>query len=68
MTVDSKVKQTAASLKGAKATLQIYAEQNERKDNREAFERNAHRLERVITRLEDRMFQLEFEEPQYKGF
>lgn len=68
MTVDSKVKQTVASLKGAQATLRIYAEKSEPEAVRETFERNAHRLERVVTRLEERVSQLEFEEPQYKGF
>lgn len=68
MTVSSKVKQTAASLKGVQATLAMYAQISEQDEDKETFERNAHRMEHIVAQLEERVKQLEFEEPQYKGF
>lgn len=68
MTVSSKVKQTAASLKGAQATLSMYAQIAQQEEDRETFERNAEKVQHVVERLEERLKQLEFEEPQYKGF
>mgnify|MGYP001193044938 CR=1 FL=1 len=68
MTVGSKVKQTVASLKGAQATLAMYAELSQHEADQKTFERNALKVERIVKRLEERVKQLDFEEPQYKGF
>ena len=67
MTVGSQVKQTSASLKGVKATLDIYSAQSVTEEDRKLFETNSEKIERVITMLEQRISNLEFEEPQYKG-
>lgn len=68
MTIGSQVKQTAASLKGVKATLDLYSAQTASKQEKEIFERNSKKVANVIEVLEQRVAQLEFEEPQYKGF
>ncbi|MEW6661429.1 MAG: DUF1657 domain-containing protein [Bacillota bacterium] len=67
MTVAGQVKQTLASLKGAKATLDIFAS-FEKTEAKQVFERNTERIGKVINELEKRLQALEFEEPQYKGF
>lgn len=68
MTIGSQIKQTAASLKGVKATLDIYASQSATQEEKEVFERNSIKLQNVIQTLEDRIAAIELEEPQYKGF
>lgn len=68
MTVGSQVKQTSASLKGVKATLDIYAVQSVVEEDRQLFKSNSEKIDRVIKMLEQRISRLEFEEPQYKGF
>lgn len=68
MTVGSKVKQTVASLKGVQATLALYAQLSQHEEDQEIFERNAQKVDIIAKRLEERVKQLEFEEPQYKGF
>lgn len=68
MTTYSKVKQTLVSLQGAQATLEMYSQIAQTKTARNAFRRNAQRLEGVVERLNKRLQSLEFEEPQYKGF
>lgn len=68
MTIGSQVKQTAASLKGVKATLDLYVSQTASIQEKEIFERNSQRVAQVMEVLERRIAQLEFEEPQYKGF
>jgi preprotein translocase subunit SecD len=68
MTVGSKVKQTVASLKGAHATLAMYAQIIEQEKDKQIFHEATEQVEQVIDQLEERMKQLEFEEPQYKGF
>ncbi|MDR6224047.1 DUF1657 domain-containing protein [Desmospora profundinema] len=68
MTVQSKVKQTIASLEGAKATMEMYGQIAQDEQARKTFLRSVKRLESVLERLKKRMGVLEFEEPQYKGF
>lgn len=68
MTVGSQVKQTAASLKGVKATLDIYASQSPKEEEKVIYERNSKTIGTIIEFLEERISQLEYEEPQYKGF
>ncbi|WP_066638936.1 DUF1657 domain-containing protein [Desulfolucanica intricata] len=68
MTVSSQVKQTLASLKGARATLEILSTIEKNTEVKDVYKRSTQRVERVISNFEDRLKVLEFEEPQYKGF
>lgn len=68
MTVISKVKQTLATLKGVKGTLDVYAAQTNDKETREVFSEAVNISGDIIEDLETRIQKLEFEEPQYKGY
>ncbi|MBM7866506.1 DUF1657 domain-containing protein [Heliobacterium gestii] len=68
MTVSGQVKQTLASLKGARSTLESFAAIEENVDAKQVYGQNLQRLDRVIDGMEKRLQVLEFEEPQYKGF
>ncbi|WP_025027712.1 DUF1657 domain-containing protein [Caldalkalibacillus mannanilyticus] len=68
MTVASQIKQTLAALKGAQATLQTYAEHHPDQNIKAEFKNCENRLENMIQGLETRIQQIEFEEPQYKGY
>ncbi|KUO51065.1 MAG: hypothetical protein APF76_16350 [Desulfitibacter sp. BRH_c19] len=68
MTVIAKVKQTLASLKGVQGTLNIYATQTEDKETRYVFKEAVQVSTDIIKELEARIQNLEFEEPQYKGY
>ncbi|SHK00280.1 DUF1657 domain-containing protein [Desulforamulus aeronauticus] len=68
MTVASQVKQTVASLKGTKATLDAFFTIAQEEETRELLGRNNDKLNSIIDHLEQRVKTLEFEEPQYKGF
>ena len=67
MTVASQVKQTIASLKGTKATLETFSNITQEKANQELLAKNTDKLSGIIDNLEKRVKTLEFEEPQYKG-
>ncbi|SHE30273.1 DUF1657 domain-containing protein [Desulforamulus putei] len=67
MTVASQVKQTIASLKGTKATLDTFYQIEQNEENRQLLEKNSRRISQVIDNLEKRVRALEYEEPQYKG-
>jgi len=67
MTVGSKVKQTLATLKGIKSTLEIYAVQSQNNEAVLAYEEGLNIVDEIIIDLEERVQALEFEEPQYKG-
>ncbi|WP_027624283.1 DUF1657 domain-containing protein [Clostridium lundense] len=66
MTVESKVKQTLANLKGVESTLRIYSLQSKNKEEVNAYKEALNTTESVIKDIEDRIKTLEFEEPQYK--
>ena len=51
MTVYSTVKQTLASLEGAKATMVMYSQISQNPEARHTFQRNAQRLEKVLEQL-----------------
>jgi len=68
MTVGSQVKQTIASLKGARSTLELFAVIETNDEAVKIMKRNASCIENVINDMEKRLGELEFEEPQYKGF
>ena len=67
MTVASQVKQTLASLKGARGTIRVYSTQTRDEEARSMFTEALEVTSSVIEDLEKRMQTLEFEEPQYKG-
>jgi hypothetical protein len=61
------MKQTIVGLKGAQATMRLYAAQSRQDEIRGAFHEAAISLDEVLADLEGRLQQLEFEEPQYQG-
>lgn len=67
MTVGSQLKQTYSSLKGARATLRIYANQGQQDETREAYREGIEALGEIMGDLEERIKKVEFAEPQYKG-
>ncbi len=68
LTVASQVKQTVAGLKGAQASLEQFALQTQNQQAKQLFTDAAAQTQTIITSLEQRVQQLEQEEPQYKGF
>jgi len=68
MTVGSQVKQTLASLKGAQASLETFALSTQNKQAKQVYTQAAEQTQSIITNLEQRVTELENEEPQYKGF
>lgn len=68
MTVASQLKQTLASLKNAEATIQTYATHHPDPFTKEEFEACEKKIQQIVEDLETRIQQIEFEEPQYKGF
>lgn len=67
MTVASQVKQTLSGLKSATATLRLYKEQTSDEDVRAAYQDAVKTTQTIVKDLEERLKELEFEEPQYKG-
>lgn len=67
MTVASQVKQTLASLKGARGTLRVYSTQTRDEETRSMFTDALEVTSSIIEDMEERLGTLEFEEPQYKG-
>lgn len=67
MTVASQVKQTLASLKGARGTLRVYSTQTRNEEAMSMFIEAIDVTSSIIEDLESRLETLEFEEPQYKG-
>lgn len=67
MTVASQVKQTLASLKGARGTLRVYSTQTREEEARSMYTDAIVVTSSIIADLESRLQTLEFEEPQYKG-
>lgn len=68
MTVSSQVKQTLASLNGAKGILRVYTTQVQDLKTKEVYQEALKELEQITGDLEKRLQTLEFEEPQYKGY
>ncbi|MGE5545127.1 MAG: DUF1657 domain-containing protein [Bacillota bacterium] len=68
MTVASQVKQTVASLKGVRATLESMASIEKIPETRTLLTSNSDKLGVIIDKMEQRVSELEFQEPQYKGF
>ena len=68
MTVASQVKQCLASLKGIESTLSTFALETQDEQARHIFHETSLTTRKVIKDIEDRIGELEFQEPQYKGF
>lgn len=67
MTVISKVKQTLANLNGAGGTLRVYSLQEQNEEAKAIYRESLEVIDNIIKDLENRVDNLEFEEPQYKG-
>jgi uncharacterized protein len=68
MTVATQVKQTLASLKGVYATLSTYALQEEDQALKAQLLQCEEQIAQVVRGLEERIQQLELQEPQFKGY
>ncbi|GED32239.1 DUF1657 domain-containing protein [Brevibacillus centrosporus] len=68
MTVASQVKQTLASLKGAQANLETFALNTQNQQAKQLYTQAAEQTKSILSSLEQRVTELENEEPQYKGF
>ncbi|RAL21349.1 DUF1657 domain-containing protein [Thermoflavimicrobium daqui] len=68
MTTYSRVKQTLVSLKGAQANLERYSLIAQDEAAKKTFQRSAEKLQLITDRLQKRIQNMEWEEPQYKGF
>lgn len=68
MTVGTQVKQTLAVMKGIQASIKQFAEIAQNADAKEIWQSQVPVAEQITGRLEERIKELELEEPQYKGF
>lgn len=68
MTVASQIKQTLAALKGAEALIDQYANYHPDPNAKNDFMTCKNQLEEIVQDLEQRVREIEFEEPQFKGF
>jgi hypothetical protein len=68
MTVASNVKQTLATMKSIEALIKQYSETEQHPEVKEVWMRQIDRTAYIVKNLEERIKQLEFQEPQYKGF
>lgn len=68
MTVASQVKTTVASLKSAQASLEQFAISTQNQQAKQLFTDAASKTQQIVDQVEQRVQQLEQEEPQYKGF
>lgn len=68
MTVASKLKQTLATLKGAEALIGQYASYHPDPQVKSDFHQCKNQLQEIVQGLETRVKEIEFEEPQFKGF
>lgn len=68
MTVASQIKQTLAALKGAEATINTYALHHPNLVTKNEFLACEDKINQMIKGLETRIQEIEFEEPQYKGY
>lgn len=68
MTVGSQLKQTLAGLKSAQASLEQFALQTQDKQAKQIYTDAAQQTSSIVTAIEQRVQQVEQEEPQYQGF
>ncbi|HEX6595189.1 MAG TPA: DUF1657 domain-containing protein [Bacillota bacterium] len=68
MTVGTQIKQTLAGLKSAQASFEQFALQTENKQAKQMYENAAQQTQMLVQNVEQRVNEIELEEPQYKGF
>ena len=68
MTVATQMKQTIAALQGIEGTIRTYLELSRNPEDKSVWQEQLQRVESVRTLLQQRMVELEGEEPQYKGY
>lgn len=68
MTVASQVKTCLSSLKSAQASLEQFALETQNENAKTLFTNAAEQTQQIVTQVENRVTELEAEEPQYKGF
>ncbi|MEG3070808.1 MAG: DUF1657 domain-containing protein [Peptococcaceae bacterium] len=68
MTVSAQLKQTVANLKSAQGNLEAFALQTQNQQAKQLFTDTAQQAKTIVDTLEQRVGQIESEEPQYKGF
>lgn len=68
MTVGAQVKQTLASLKGAQADFETFALSTQNKQAKQMYTQAAVQTQSIVDNLQQRVTELEKEEPQFKGF
>lgn len=66
MTVASQVKQTLAGLKSAQASFEQFALQTQNQQAQQFYTDAANQTQTIVQTLEQRVQQIEQEEPQYK--
>lgn len=67
MTVGSQVKQTLASLKSAQASFESFALQTQNQQAKQMYQNAATQTQSIVQTLEQRVQDMEQEEPQYKN-
>jgi hypothetical protein len=68
VTVASQVKTCVASLKSAQASLEQFALETQNQEAKTLFANAAQQTQQILDQVQQRVQQLENEEPQYKGF
>ncbi|TQK53411.1 uncharacterized protein DUF1657 [Brevibacillus sp. AG162] len=68
MTVAAQVKQALATLKGTQADLEAFALSTQNQQAKQLYAQAAEQTQAIVTNLQQRVTELENEEPQYKGF
>ncbi|WP_067623797.1 DUF1657 domain-containing protein [Alicyclobacillus acidiphilus] len=68
MTIAQQVKTTLASLKSAQANLETFALSTQNKQAKQMYTQAAQTTQSVVDQLQQRVGQMEQQEPTYKGF
>lgn len=66
MTVGTQVKETIAGLRGVQASFEQFALQTENQQAKQMYSQAAQQAEAILQNVQQRMQDIEQEEPQYK--
>ncbi|MFA8439531.1 DUF1657 domain-containing protein [Pueribacillus sp. YX66] len=66
MTVVDQVRQTVAGLKSAQASLETFALQTENQQAKQMFQQAAQQTQMIVDQVDQRLQEIEAEEPQYR--
>jgi len=66
MTVADQVRQTLAGLKSAQASLETFALQTQNQKAKQLFQQAAQQTQMIVDQVNQRLQEIEQEEPQYK--